>query len=162
MLFHNLVPIKFQLLLKKLVENPSGPGDLSTPIALSAFQISTVRHCLRHNALPNGVNAAYIALIPKCSQASKPEEYRPISCCNVSYKIVSSLLAGRLKEVLPNIIDPAQGAFVRDRSIVGNICLAQQLLNGYGRKNISERLAWKIDLRKAYDSIDWNFLTSML
>ncbi|KAL9663766.1 hypothetical protein QQ045_019157 [Rhodiola kirilowii] len=52
-----------------------------------------VRHCLRHNALPKGMNAAYIALIPKCSQASKPEEFRPISCCNVTYKIISSLLA---------------------------------------------------------------------
>ncbi|KAL9685328.1 hypothetical protein QQ045_022776 [Rhodiola kirilowii] len=67
-----------------------------------------------------------------------------------------------LKEVLPLIINPAQGAFVKDRSIVDNICLAQQLFNGYGRKNVSERVAWKIDLRKAYDSIDWGFLTSML
>ncbi|KAL9683788.1 hypothetical protein QQ045_021213 [Rhodiola kirilowii] len=76
--------------------------------------------------------------------------------------IVSSLLASRLKEVLPDIIDPAQGAFVKDRSIVNNIYLAQQLLNDYGKKKISERMAWKIDLRKAYDTIDWSFLTSML
>ncbi|KAL9678541.1 hypothetical protein QQ045_016385 [Rhodiola kirilowii] len=84
-----------------------------------------VRHCLRHNALPKGVNAAYIALIPKSRHACKPEDYRPISYCNVTYTIVSSLLAGRLKEVLPDIINPAQGAFVKDRSIVNNICLAQ-------------------------------------
>ncbi|CAM8908449.1 unnamed protein product [Rhodiola kirilowii] len=80
-----------------------------------------------------------------------------------NWKILGKeLCEGRLKEVLPDIIDPAQGAFVKDRSIVGNIFLAQQLLNGYGRKNISERMAWKIDLRKAYDTIDWSFLTSML
>ncbi|KAL9670895.1 hypothetical protein QQ045_008456 [Rhodiola kirilowii] len=121
-----------------------------------------VSHCLRYNALPKGMNAAYIALVPKNSHASKPEDYRPISCCNVSYKIISSLLAGRLKKVLPDIIDLPQDAFVKDRSIVGNICLAQQLLNGYGRKNVSDRMAWKIDLRKAYDTIDWSFLTSML
>ncbi|KAL9669680.1 hypothetical protein QQ045_007227 [Rhodiola kirilowii] len=83
-----------------------------------------VRHCLRYNALPKGTNAAYIVLISKSSQASKPEDYRPISCCNVTYKIVSSLLAGRLKEVLPHIINPTQGAFVKDRSNVDNICLA--------------------------------------
>ncbi|KAL9672679.1 hypothetical protein QQ045_028931 [Rhodiola kirilowii] len=121
-----------------------------------------VRHCLRHNAMPKGVNAAYLALIPKNNQASKPEDYRPISCCNITYKIVASLVAGRLKEVLPCIINQAQGAFVKDRSIVDNICLGHQLFNGYGRKNISERLAWKIDLRKAYDTIDWKFLISML
>ncbi|KAL9684279.1 hypothetical protein QQ045_021714 [Rhodiola kirilowii] len=40
-----------------------------------------VRHCLRYNVMSNGVNAVYIALIPKSSQASKPEDYRPISCC---------------------------------------------------------------------------------
>ncbi|KAL9690764.1 hypothetical protein QQ045_011172 [Rhodiola kirilowii] len=97
-----------------------------------------VRHCLRHNAMPKGVNAAYIALIPKSSQASKPEDYRPISCYNITYKIVASLIAGRLKEVLPFIINQAQGAFVKDQSIVDNICLAQQLFNGYGRRNISE------------------------
>ncbi|CAM8975760.1 unnamed protein product [Rhodiola kirilowii] len=121
-----------------------------------------VSHCLRHNAMPKGVNAAYLALILKNNQASKPEDYRPISCCNITYKIVACLVAGRLKEVLPCIINQAQGAFVKDRSIVDNICLAQQLFNGYGRKNISERLAWKIDLRKAYDTIDWKFLISML
>ncbi|KAL9683512.1 hypothetical protein QQ045_015334 [Rhodiola kirilowii] len=66
-----------------------------------------VRHCLRSecrlhrfvkessffNAMPKGVNAAYIALIPRSSQDCKPEDYHPISCCNVTYKIVSSLLA---------------------------------------------------------------------
>ncbi|KAL9689236.1 hypothetical protein QQ045_033670 [Rhodiola kirilowii] len=52
--------------------------------------------------------------------------------------------------------------FVEERSIVGNICLAQQLLSGYARKNISERVAWKIDLSKAYDSVNWNFLADML
>ncbi|KAL9659064.1 hypothetical protein QQ045_018630 [Rhodiola kirilowii] len=108
------------------------------------------------------MNAAYIDPVPKNSNASKPEDYRPISCCNVTYKIISSLLAGIIKEVLPDIIDPTQGAFVKHRSIVGNICLAQQLLNCYGRKNVSERMSWKIDLRKAYDTIDWSFLTSML
>ncbi|KAL9679417.1 hypothetical protein QQ045_017277 [Rhodiola kirilowii] len=121
-----------------------------------------VRHCLRHNALPKGANAAFLVLIPKSVQACKPEDFRPIACCNVAYKIVSSLLASRLKEVLPDIINSTHGAFIKDRSIVGNICLAQQLLLGYSRRNINERLAWKIDLRKAYDTIDWKFLTTML
>ncbi|KAL9665702.1 hypothetical protein QQ045_000021 [Rhodiola kirilowii] len=145
-----------------------GPDGFSSSFFKSNWRIlgkelcEAVRHCLRHNALPKGVNAAYIALIPKSGQACKPEDYRHISCCNVSYKIVSSLLASRLKEVLLDIINSAQGAFVKDRSIVGKICLVQQLLNGYSRRNISERMAWQIDLQKAYDTIDWNFLTSML
>ncbi|KAL9681396.1 hypothetical protein QQ045_013179 [Rhodiola kirilowii] len=137
-------------------EKSSGPDGFSSSFFKSNWRIlgkelcEAVRHCLRHNVLPKGVNAAYIALIPKSGQACKPEDYRPISC------------SSRLKEVLPNIINSAQGAFVKDQSIVGNICLAQQLLNGYSRRNISERMAWKIDLRKSYDTIDWNFLKSML
>ncbi|KAL9676805.1 hypothetical protein QQ045_005025 [Rhodiola kirilowii] len=105
-----------------------------------------------------GTNSAYIALISKTNVAGEPRDYRPISCCNVSYKVISGILPERLKVIIPDLIDFAQGAFIQGRSFVGNICLAQQLVAGYGRRNISERLAWKIDLRKAYDSIDWNFL----
>ncbi|KAL9672447.1 hypothetical protein QQ045_028697 [Rhodiola kirilowii] len=123
---------------------------------------SSIRHCLRHNVLPEGLNSAYIALIPKVTNPETPDQFRPISCCNVVYKIISLVLAGRLREVLPSIINQAQGAFVEERSIVGNICLAQQLLSGYARKNISERVSWKIDLSKAYDSVNWNFLADML
>ncbi|KAL9677932.1 hypothetical protein QQ045_015769 [Rhodiola kirilowii] len=98
---------------------------------------------------------AVLALIPKSKTASEPADYRPIACFNVTYKVISGLLAERLKTVLPGIIDKAQGAFVQGRSIVSNVCLAQQIVSGYGRKNSSEKMAWKIDLRKAYDTVDW-------
>ncbi|KAL9682643.1 hypothetical protein QQ045_014445 [Rhodiola kirilowii] len=114
----------------------------------------SIRHCCKFNELPKGVNSASIALIPKTHQSTKPEDFCLISCCTVVYKIVASIFSERLKEVLPGLIDMAQGAFIKDRSIVGNICLAQQVLSCYGRKNISERLAWKIDLRKAYDTLN--------
>ncbi|KAL9670184.1 hypothetical protein QQ045_007735 [Rhodiola kirilowii] len=108
------------------------------------------------------MNSAIIALIPKSKTTSEPGDYRPIACCNVAYKVIPGLLAERLKVVLHGIIDKAQGAFVKDRSIVGNVCLAQQIVSGYSRKNISERMAWKIDLRKAYDSVEWQFIHDML
>ncbi|CAM8893804.1 unnamed protein product [Rhodiola kirilowii] len=123
---------------------------------------TSVRHCLKNNALPRGMNAAFIALIPKTKLAAELADYMPISCCNVVYKVISGVLADRLKEVLPGIVDLAQGAFIKGRSIIGNVYLAQQLVTGYDRKNISERMAWKIDLRKAYDTVDWSFLKAML
>ncbi|KAL9681688.1 hypothetical protein QQ045_013475 [Rhodiola kirilowii] len=107
------------------------------------------------------INSHVLALIPKSHQATRPEDFIPISCCNVVYIVIASILADRVKRVLPGLIDLAQGAFISERSIVGNICLAQQILSGYGRKNISERLAWKIDIRKAYDTVNWDFLESM-
>ncbi|KAL9677411.1 hypothetical protein QQ045_005640 [Rhodiola kirilowii] len=63
---------------------------------------------------------------------------------------------------MPDIINQAQGAFMKGRSIVRNVSVAQQLMTGYGRRHISERIAWKIDLRKAYDTVSWDFLDSML
>ncbi|KAL9670289.1 hypothetical protein QQ045_007840 [Rhodiola kirilowii] len=108
------------------------------------------------------MNAAFLALIPKSNLAVEQGDYRPISYCNVAYKIVSGILFERLKEVIQYLIDPAQGAFIKGRSIVGNVCLAQQLVAGYSRKHVSERMSWKIDLRKAYDSIDWRFIKEML
>ncbi|CAM8950219.1 unnamed protein product [Rhodiola kirilowii] len=101
-------------------------------------------------------------MIPKHNMADNPADFRPISCCNVLYKIISGLLAARFKVVLPKLINVSQGAFVEGRSVVGNICIAQQLLAGYGTKNKSERLSWKIDLKKAYDSVNLDLLDAML
>ncbi|KAL9688535.1 hypothetical protein QQ045_032957 [Rhodiola kirilowii] len=122
----------------------------------------SIRHCLRYNCLPKGLNSTALALVPNSNSASLPDEYIPISCCNVVYKVISGMLSARLKDIMPKIINQAQGAFVKGRSIVRNVNVAQQLMAGYGRRNISERMAWKIDLRKAYDTISWDFLDSML
>nr|GLL41908.1 uncharacterized protein LOC105173793 [Ipomoea trifida] len=54
----------------------------------------------------------------------------PISCCNMLYKVISKVLAGRLSSVLPSIIDHAQAAFVEGRSMSDNIFLAQELIRG--------------------------------
>ncbi|KAL9687437.1 hypothetical protein QQ045_031839 [Rhodiola kirilowii] len=74
-----------------------------------------IRHCFRHNALPKGTNTTFIALVPKSNLAAVPEDYRSISCCNVMYKVIVGILAKRIKEVIKDIIDPAQGAFIQGR-----------------------------------------------
>ncbi|KAL9691548.1 hypothetical protein QQ045_011972 [Rhodiola kirilowii] len=150
------------------VDKSPGPDGFSTSFfksnsnLIGAELCNSIRHCLRHNALPKGINSTALALILKINSAMHPEEFRLISCCTVVYKIISGVLAGRLKDLMPDIINKAQGAFVKGRSIVGNVNVAQQLMAGYGRSNISERVAWKIDLIKAYDTVCWDFLDSML
>lgn len=64
--------------------------------------------------LPNGVNTTILALIPKKDEARSMKDYRPISCCNVLYKVISKILANRLKEILPSSIAPNQSAFIKD------------------------------------------------
>lgn len=103
-------------------------------------------------------NATAISLIPKVSAPSSIRDFRPISCCNVIYKCITKVLATRMPCVLPSIIDQAQSAFLKGRSIADNVLLMQELVRGYHRDGGFPRCAIKIDLMKAYDSVDWTFL----
>ncbi|CAH9141489.1 unnamed protein product [Cuscuta epithymum] len=103
-----------------------------------------------------------IALIPKTNHSPKVSDYRPISCTNVLYKIITKILAARIISCLPGLIDLAQGAFVDGRLMFDNIFLAKKLVRGYMRKRISPRCMIKVDLRKAYDTISWSFLDNVL
>ncbi|XP_062114224.1 uncharacterized protein LOC133825275 [Humulus lupulus] len=93
---------------------------------------------------------------------TKAVEYRPIACCNTLYKCISKMLCGRLTKALPILVNQNQGAFVKDRLLAHNILILQDIIKGYKRKNISPRCVMKIDLSKAYDTIDWQFLEDIL
>ena len=67
--------------------------------------INCVLNSLNSGVMPSGVNETYICLIPKVKSSQKITEYRPISLCNVIYKIISKVLANRLKSKLTEIID---------------------------------------------------------
>ena len=75
---------------------------------------------------------------------------------------MTKIIANRLKPYLPVIIGSSQSTFVSGRSITDNILLAQELVRGYGRSNLSTRCAIKIDLQKAFDSLDWTFTLEVL
>lgn len=78
------------------------------------------------------------------------------------YKCIVKILSSRLKEALPSIIDKAQQAFVRGRQISDNILLGQELLRNYHRSSGPPRCALKIDLRKAFDTVRWEFLFDIM
>jgi hypothetical protein len=71
-----------------------------------------VLHVLRGNKLPDGWNDTVISLIPKTDHPKHVIDLRPISLCNVTYKVVSKVLAGRLRVILDDVISPSQSAFV--------------------------------------------------
>ena len=79
--------------------------------------INCVLNSLNSGVMPSGINETYICLIPKVKSPQKITEYRPISLCNVIYKIISKVLANRLKSKLAEIIDESQSAFVPGRLI---------------------------------------------
>lgn len=74
--------------------------------------------------LAKGINSTIMALIPKKEEAKKRQVYRPISCCNVIYKVISKILANRLKGILSKFIAPNQSAFVKDCLLIENVLLA--------------------------------------
>jgi len=114
--------------------------------------------------LEEGLNDTNICLVPKVSSPTKVTDYRPISLCNVFYKLISKVLANRLKHVLPTIISPEQSAFIPGRLITDNILVAFETLHTMdtrlkGREGF---MALKLDMSKAYDRLEWDFLEAML
>ncbi|KAL4018288.1 hypothetical protein IC575_021879 [Cucumis melo] len=109
-----------------------------------------------------GVNATAITLIPKHNGAERLEDFRPISCCNALYKCISKILADRLRAWLPSFISSNQSAFIPGRSIIENILLCQELVGGYHLNSGKPRCTLKVDLQKAYDSVNWDFLFGLL
>ncbi|GKD29751.1 hypothetical protein Tco_1240529 [Tanacetum coccineum] len=108
------------------------------------------------------LNHTIIALIPKVSNPTRVTDYRPISCCNVMFKCISKIIANRIKESLKTLVSPNQSAFVPGRSIADNILLTQELMHNYHLDRGVPRCAFKVDIQKAYDTVDWAFLKNIL
>lgn len=115
---------------------------------------------LKSGHMVPGINATNIVLILKVKSREKMSDFHPISFCNVIYKIISKVLANRLKLILPQIISPTQSAFVLGRLIIDNILLAYKTLHTMHcrKKGKNGSLALKLDISKAYDWVEWDFL----
>jgi len=92
------------------------------------------------------------------------KDLRLISLCNVLYKMVSKLLANRLKRCLDKCVSEEQSAFVEARSILDNALIATEIIHSMKRKmkGWQGELALKIDISKAYDIVDWGLIRGML
>jgi len=140
---------------------PSEFFKTSWSIVAQDFTIA-VQSVFRYGFLPKGVNSTILALVPKKTDSLEMKDFRPIACCNVLYKVVSKILANRLKTLLPRIISECQSAFVQGRLLMENILLATELVKDYQKESVSPRCVMKIDISKAFDSVQWCFVLKSL
>lgn len=111
-------------------------------------------------SMPEELNHTLVVLIPKVRKPVDMKDLRPISLCNVSYKLISKVLANHLKKILPSIIEENQSAFVSGRLINDNILLSSEVFH-FMRHNPAKKrgyMALKLDMSKAYNRIEWDFL----
>ena len=109
------------------------------------------------------LNETLISLIPKSPNPESLNNYRPISLCNIIYKIVSKIMVGRLRPHLDKLISPNQAAFVPGRRGLDNVVIAQELLHSPDTKNGKVGfMAIKVDLAKVYDHLEWFFVHHVL
>ncbi|XP_057419083.1 uncharacterized protein LOC130713326 [Lotus japonicus] len=104
-----------------------------------------------------------LVLIPKVDNPVRLKEMRPISLCNVSYKIITKVLVNRIRPLLHDLVHPLQGSFIPGRGTRDNIILAQEVMHTiHTQKKGRGLVAIKIDLEKAYDRVSWDFLRATL
>ncbi|KAA3469841.1 reverse transcriptase [Gossypium australe] len=110
------------------------------------------------------INKTRIVLIPKIDNPKNMSHFRPISLCNVIYKIIAKVLVNRMSDILGDCINEAQGAFIPGRLISDNMLIAYEVLHSLKMKKNGRRgnFSLKLDMSKAYDRVEWDFLAGMM
>ncbi|KAL0444810.1 UNVERIFIED_CONTAM: hypothetical protein Slati_2203700 [Sesamum latifolium] len=112
--------------------------------------------------MPGSVTTTTITLIPKTEAPQTWSDFRPISLCNVTNKILSKLLYNKIVGSFPQIISPSQSGFVPGRMIGDNILLAQEMVHSLNHRYEKDNVIIKLDMAKVYDRTCWKFLYLVL
>ena len=124
--------------------------------------IASFNYAFHSGTLFNSQKRGIISLIPKNDKdTSLQKDLRPISLLNVDYKILTKVIAKRLEKLLPKVINPDQTGYVKGRYIGENVRLVQDIMF-YTKRINSPTIAIFHDFRKAFDSIEWEYLKAAL
>ena len=126
--------------------------------------ICIVLNVLNSNMSMVEINKTNITLVPKIKNPTKMTDFRPISLCNVVYKLISKVLANRLKVILPQIISENHSVFLSGRLITDNVLVAFELMHYLEHKKEGKEgfVAIKLDMSKAYDRVEWGFIKQVI
>ena len=106
-------------------------------------------------------NQANIILIPKIEVPITTSDFRPISVLSLIPKLISKVLSNRLRMLLPDLISSYQTAFIHGRQISENFVSTRELIHHISHSGKQAVFA-KIDFRKAFDSVSWDFLIRVM
>ncbi|GJX06167.1 RNA-directed DNA polymerase, eukaryota, reverse transcriptase zinc-binding domain protein [Tanacetum coccineum] len=146
----------------------AGPDGFTSKFFKAAWSVvgsdvcDAVREFFTSGKLLGEFNANLISLIPKLQTPLNVADFRPIACCYVVYKCISKVVTNRLKEGLNSLVDCNQSAFIPGRQISDNILLTQEFMRGYTWKSGVKKCPFKVDIQKAYDTVNWDFLRTVL
>ena len=126
--------------------------------------VEMVNDFLVSGEMDSRLNITNICMIPKTERPTRMTELRPISLCNVGYKIIKKVLCQRLKVLLPSLVSETQSAFVAGRLISDNILIAQEMFHGLRTNEAckGKYMTVKTDMSKAYDRVEWAFIKALL
>ena len=143
------------------LNSDKAPGLDGFPLAFWAFSwdfaknevVGFFKEFHEHARFVKNLNATFLVLIPKKQTVEDFKDLRPISLVGGLYKILTKVLANRIKRVMDKVISKSQNAFVEGRQILDVVLIANEIVDSSLRRK-KRGLVCKLDIEKAYDSIN--------
>jgi hypothetical protein len=107
------------------------------------------------------LNTTFLALIPKENNPLAFGDYRHIALCNLCYKLISTVISNRIKPILSRELSSEKLGFLKGRNILYAIGTTQEFIHIIKARK-QQALILKLDLKKAYDCVSWDFLHLIL
>ena len=105
----------------------------------------------------HSLNSTFIVLVPKKEGVEDIKDFRPIGLVNSLYKLIAKVMANRLKNVMSKLVNTTQNAFVVGRQILDASLIVNEVINSITKKK-EKGILCKLDIKKTYDTLNWNFL----